>query len=107
MGGRRKIFSKSAPLVNASKETAEFRRGFLVLTAAEDERPFLVDIDDVFDVSFEVNGGGPAGITVIHGKELTETIVYEELHVILEMLKRASKEAPDDEQERSLEVMGF
>lgn len=92
--------SAQAPIATttiSAASTAEQRRGYLVLTDADGEIPFCLDHEDIVVVTFDLQNGLPFGITVVHrqhGKE-RETIVYEELHEVLEMARRAAEEDDD------------
>ena len=80
-------------MIPAAKCMADFHAGYVVLTSAENERPFLVHVNEIDSVSFTIDGGEPHGIYVCHDAagDCVETIVYEGLEELLALVKAASR----------------
>lgn len=81
-------------MMYASGKTEDFRVGYIVLTDAEDKRPFLVQIDQIVGLSFAFHGGEPFVMALQHrvGADVVETTLCEELRDVLQLIRQTSSE---------------
>lgn len=92
-------------MIRAAAFNEMFRRGYIALTDASDERPLLLHVDDVLDLHFKIDGYEAAAVEVTYrsGGDTRDAIVFEPLKTILALIAPAGDELSGDGSEDLVE----